>query len=77
MLAKTITRYIFVNSMLILSFLSVFFFQNAKLDFAITFKEQKFAKISIHEISQIENSQKLVSAKYAEASFAKIRISEN
>ena len=53
------------------------FFQNVKLDFAMTLKKQKFAKISIREISKIENSRKLVSAKYAEASFVKISARKN
>ena len=41
MLAKAITRSIIVNSIAFSSFSSVFFFQNAKLDFAMTLKKAK------------------------------------
>ena len=44
---------------------------NVKLDFTMTLKEQKFAKISIREISKIE---KFAIISNAEASFAKISI---
>ena len=44
----------FANSIELLSFSSVFF-QNVKLGFAMTLKEQKFAKISCREISEIQN----------------------
>ena len=59
MLSKIITRYIFANTIAFLSFLSVFLFQNVKLDFAKTLKEQKFAKISILEMSKIEKFVKI------------------
>ena len=90
MLAKVITRCSIANSIAFSSFLSVVVFQNAKLGFAKTLKKQKFAKISIREISKFKkfakvsakhhkskNLQKLVSAKYAEVLFAKISIREN
>ena len=63
--AKAITRYIFANLIAFYSFSSVFFFQNVKLDFAMTLKKQKLTKISIHEISKIE--------KLAKISFREIR----
>ena len=37
------------------------FFQNVKLDFAMTLKKQKLAKISIREISKIEKFAKISS----------------
>ena len=49
-LEASITRYIFANLIAFYSFSSVFFFKNVKLDFAMTLKEQKFAKISTREI---------------------------
>ena len=47
---------------------------NGKSYFAMTLKEQKFMKISIFEISRL---QKIVSAKYTEASVEKNSIHEN
>ena len=38
----------------------MFFFQNVKLDFAMTLKEQKFAKISIREISKVKKFAKII-----------------
>ena len=64
-LARAITRYIFANLIAFYSFSSVFFFQNVKLDFAMTLQKQKFAKISIREISKIK--------KFAKISFREIR----
>ena len=74
-LAETTTRYIFANS---IAFYSFSYALLSKFDFARTLKEQKFAKkIVSAKYPELENLRKLVSAKYADASFAKLSFREN
>ena len=77
MLAKVITRCSIANSIAFSSFLSVVVFQNAKLGFVKTLKKQKFAKISIREISKIQKFAKISIRKISQIQkFAKISIRE-
>ena len=56
-----VTSFIFANLIAFYSFPSVFFFQNMKLDFAMTLKKQKFAKISTRKIFKVEKFAKISS----------------